>query len=224
MIFLFSSYRPGQRDMAVAVYHTIRCDGQLLVQAATGIGKTMAALFPAIKALGGALVQKVIFLTARSTGRMAAESAIGLLRHNGLKLKSLSLTAKDKICFFPEAACTPEECGCARGYYDRIDQAIVQALAHEDLTRDLVETIAREHQVCPFEFSLELVNWSDCVICDYNYAFAPGVMLQRLFGEQGGRHVVLVDEAHNLVDRSRDMFSAASGQRAHPWVAKIAER
>ena len=211
--FPFAQYRPGQRDMAVAVYHTIRDKEQLLVQAATGIGKTLAVVFPAIKALGEALIHKVIFLTARTTGRIAAESAIGLLRAKGLELKSVSLTAKDKICFFPDAACTPEECGCARGYYDRIDQALVAALAHDNLTRSLIERIAEAHQVCPFEFSLELVDWSDCVICDYNYAFAPGVMLQRLFGEQAGHHAVLVDEAHNLVDRSRDMFSASVNKR-----------
>jgi DNA excision repair protein ERCC-2 len=211
--FPFSDYRSGQRDMAVAVYHTIREEGHLLVQAATGIGKTMAALFPAIKALGEGLVHKVIFLTARTTGRLAAESTIELLRREGLKLKSVSLTAKDKVCPFPEATCTPDECGYARGYYDRIDQALTRALVSDHLTRSRIAAIAEANRVCPFEFSLELVNWSDCVICDYNYAFAPGVMLQRLFGDQAGRHAVLVDEAHNLVDRSRDMFSAHLDKR-----------
>jgi DNA excision repair protein ERCC-2 len=208
MGFPFSAYRPGQRDMAVAVYRTLRDAGHLLVQAATGIGKTMAVLFPAIKALPDEAARKVVFLTARTTGRLAAEAALELLRKKGLNLKSVSLTAKDKICFHPEAACLPDECPCARGYFDRLDQALEAALAHANLTRTRVEVIAKKHTICPFEFSLELVDWADCVICDYNYAFAPGVMLQRLFGDQGGQHTILVDEAHNLVDRAREMFSA----------------
>ncbi len=206
--FPFGAYRGGQRDLAVAVYRAIRQEGHLLIQAATGIGKTMATLFPAVKALGDKLTDKVVFLTARGTGRFAAETALETLRNKGLRLKSVTVTAKGKICFHPQDACTPEECECARGYFDRINEAVSDALAHDALTRDRIEQTAREHCVCPFEFSLELVNWADCVICDYNYAFAPGVKLQRLFEEGGGRHTVLVDEAHNLVDRSRDMFSA----------------
>ncbi len=206
--FPFDTYRTGQREMAVAVYRTIREEGHVLVQAATGIGKTLAALFPAIKALRERLAHRVVFLTARSTGRLAAESALGSFRAKGLRIKSVSLTAKDKICFYPQSACTPDECECARGYFDRINAALSEALTRDALTRDMIERIATDHCVCPFEFSLELVHWADCVVCDYNYAFAPGVMLQRLFEEESGRHTVLVDEAHNLVDRSREMFSA----------------
>lgn len=208
MAFPFENYRPGQRAMAVEVYRTIRDCGQLFVQAATGIGKTMAALFPAVKALQEQLTPKIVYLTARTTGRIAAESALNILRTQGLRLRSVSLTAKDKICFSPECDCTPEECSFAAGYFDRIDAALEEALSHDDLTRDTIEAIAREHKVCPFELSLELVSLVDCVIGDYNYGFAPGVMLQRLFGDSAQRHAVFVDEAHNLVDRSRDMFSA----------------
>ncbi len=208
LVFPFDAYRAGQRDMAVAVYRNIRDEGHLLVQAATGIGKTMGVLFPAIKALGDGLAEKVVFLTARGTGRLAAESALVALRAKGLGLKSVTLTAKDKICFNSQGVCSPDGCEWALGYYDRVNAAVADALEHDDLTRDRIEGIARGHRVCPFEFSLELVTWADCVICDYNYAFAPGVMLQRLFGEDGQRHAVLVDEAHNLVDRSREMFSA----------------
>jgi DNA excision repair protein ERCC-2 len=208
MTFPFESYRPGQRAMAVAVYRTIRDGGQLMIQAATGIGKTMAAMFPAVKALQEQLAPKLVYLTARTTGRIAAENALTLLRAHGLKLRAVSLTAKDKICFCPESDCAPEECPYAAGYFDRVDDAVKQALSHEALTRDTVEDVARQHEVCPFELSLELVSWADCVIGDYNYAFAPGVMLQRLFGDAAQRHVVVVDEAHNLVDRSREMFSA----------------
>jgi DNA excision repair protein ERCC-2 len=208
LAFPFDTYRAGQREMAVAVYRTIREKGHMLVQAATGIGKTMGALFPAVKALGDGLADKVVFLTARGTGRLAAESALAALAAKGLRLKSVTLTAKEKICFNPQGVCGPDDCLWARGYYDRVAGALSDALDHDDLTRDRIEGIAGRHRVCPFEFSLELVTWADCVICDYNYAFAPGVMLQRLFGEEGGRHAVLVDEAHNLVDRSREMFSA----------------
>jgi DNA excision repair protein ERCC-2 len=206
--FPFGAFRKGQRDMAVAVYRTIRENGQLLVQAATGIGKTMGALFPSIKALGDGLADKVVFLTARGTGRLAAESALKALVANGLRIKVLTLTAKDKICFNSQGGCGPDDCQWARGYYDRINSALLDALSHDALSRERIEQLARHHCVCPFEFSLELITWVDCVVCDYNYAFAPGVMLQRLFGEEGGHHALLVDEAHNLVDRSREMFSA----------------
>jgi DNA excision repair protein ERCC-2 len=217
LVFPFTAYRTGQREMAVAVYRNIRDKGHLLIQAATGIGKTLGALFPAVKALGDGLGDKVVFLTARGTGRLAAESALKALTAGGLRIKAVTLTAKDKICFNPSGVCGPDDCQWARGYYDRIHEALADALDHDDLTRERIERIADRHRVCPFEFSLELVTWSDCVICDYNYAFAPGVMLQRLFGEEGGRHHVLVDEAHNLVDRSREMFSASLAKR--PFLA-----
>jgi len=206
--FPFDGYRPGQRDMAVEVFRTIRDGRHLLVQAATGIGKTMAALYPALKALGQRLVPKVVFLTARTTGRLAAEVALQTLSQNGLRLKWVTLTAKEKICFTPGHTCSPEECPYAKGHYDRLNAALDVAWQHDALNRETIEKVAEEHRVCPFEFSLELVTWADCVIGDYNYAFDPTVTLRRLFGEEGGAHAVLVDEAHNLVDRSREMFSA----------------
>lgn len=208
MVFPFEQYRYGQRAMAVAVFRAIRDKDHLLVQAATGIGKTMATLFPAIKCLGEHYVDKVVFLTARTTGQHAAEVALARMKTQGVRIKSVTLTAKDKICFFPDNACTPEACECARGYFDRVHDAVDQALETDHWTRSHIEKIAGRHRICPFEFSLELVNWAECVICDYNYAFAPGVVLQRLFEEGGGKNVLLVDEAHNLVDRGREMFSA----------------
>lgn len=212
--FPFDTYRSGQREMAKAVYRTIRDKTHLLVQAATGIGKTMAALFPAIKALTEGWVPKVVFLTARTTGRLSAEQALQTMRAGGLRLRSVTMTAKEKICFYPESTCDPEECICARGHFDRINKAVWEALSSEAFTREVIETVAKDHQVCPFELTLELVEWADCVIGDYNYAFAPGVTLQRLFGEDTDHHAVLVDEAHNLVDRSRDMFSAQLSKQA----------
>jgi len=208
LVFPFDAYRPGQRTLAVETYRTIRDGSHLIAQAPTGIGKTMAVLFPAVKAMAEQLVPKIIFLTARTTGRLVVEASLDILRQKGLRLKTVSLTAKDKICFMPERTCLPEECPYAKGYYDRLNSALIDAFEHEAFTRQRIEEIARQHQVCPFEFSLELVNWADGVIGDYNYAFDPHVVLQRLFIADGGRHAVLVDEAHNLVDRSREMFSA----------------
>ena len=212
--FPYHTYREGQRAMAVEVYRTIRDNKQLMAQAATGIGKTMAAVFPAVKALGEQLITKVIFLTARTTGRLAAEAAFDLLRKHGACLKTLSLTAKEKICFNPQIGCDPELCEYAKGFYDRINTAMAAAFAVDALERSRISSIAREFKVCPFELSLEMVNWVDGIIGDYNYAFDPNVMLKRLFLENHDRHAVLVDEAHNLVDRAREMFSAQLGKES----------
>ena len=206
--FPFGNYRPGQREMAVDVYRTIKHNGQQLIQAATGIGKTMAAIFPAVKAMGEGLTEKIFYLTARTTGRFAAEYALDELRNARVKLKSLTLTAKDKTCFKPESACSPEECEFARGHFDRVNGALTDMFDHVAFTRIAVEQVARDHRVCPFEFALELSLWADCIICDYNYAFDPRVYLRRFFLQENGEYTFLIDEAHNLVDRSRDMFSA----------------
>ena len=206
--FPFTTYRRGQRAMAVAVYRTIQNDGQLLIQAATGIGKTMAVVFPAIKAIGAAISSKIFYLTARTTGQKVAEKALDELRAKGLKIKSLTLTAKDKICFKPDSACHPDECEYAKGHYDRIDDAL-RAIFHQNaFTRDVILDAAENFRVCPFEFSLDLSLWADFIICDYNYAFDPRVFLRRFFQEENGDYAFLIDEAHNLVDRSREMFSA----------------
>ncbi len=206
--FPFGNYRPGQREMAVDVYRTIKNNGQQLIQAATGIGKTMAAIFPAVKAMGEGLTAKIFYLTARTTGRFAAEYALDELRNARIKLKSLTLTAKDKICFKPDSACSPEECEFARGHFDRVNGALSDMFHQDAFTRIAMEQVARDHRVCPFEFALELSLWADCIICDYNYAFDPRVCLRRFFLEESGEYTFLIDEAHNLVDRSREMFSA----------------
>ena len=179
--FPFDRFRPGQREMAVGVYRTVKNGGQLLAQAATGIGKTMAVIFPAVKAIAEGLNTKIFYLTARTTGRIAAEKALDELRQKGLKLKSLSITAKDKICYKPEDACSPEECEFARGYYDRVNAALKEMFQRDAFTRSAVEAVARSHRICPFEFSLELSYWADFIICDYNYAFDPRVFFASLF-------------------------------------------
>jgi DNA excision repair protein ERCC-2 len=206
--FPFEIYRSGQRQMVDEACRMIRHNGQLLVQAATGIGKTIAVLYPAVKSLAERISQKIFYLTARTTGRIAAEKALDELRANGLQIKSVTLTAKDKICFCPDSACSPDECEFARGHYDRINDAIKAIFARDAFTRDQIVDAARAHRVCPFEFSLELSLWADCIICDYNYVFDPRVYLRRFFQEENGDYIFLIDEAHNLVDRSREMFSA----------------
>ncbi len=209
LAFPFPAFRTGQRNMAAAVFTTIRDRGKLIARAPTGIGKTAAVLFPGIKALGAGHADRLMYLTARTTGKQVAEETLSVMRASGLSLKSLTMTAKDTICFEPEASCSGEECPFARGHFDRINGAVRDIHTHTDsFDRAAIEHHAREHRVCPFEFSLELSLLADCVICDYNYAFDPRVSLRRLVEERAGTLVFLVDEAHNLPDRARDMFSA----------------
>jgi DNA excision repair protein ERCC-2 len=206
--FPFLPYRTGQRSMAVAVYRTIRDGGQAIIQASTGIGKTMAVLFPAIKTLGEGHADRIFFLTARNTGKASAINALNILQNAGLRLKRVSLTAKDQICFCPDATCNPDSCAYASGHFDRLSEALDDAFLRDNLDRSAIEDVAHSHRVCPFELSLELSRWADCIICDYNYVFDPRVYLKRFFDEENGAYSFLVDEAHNLVDRSREMFSA----------------
>ncbi len=207
--FPFPRYRPGQREMAVAVYRAVRDGFPLLAQAPTGIGKTLAVWFPAVKAMGEGLIDRIFYLTARTTGRLVAQDALAHLRRAGLRFRTLSLTAKDKICFRPEAGCSAEICEFARGHYDRLNDALAAAFTVEALTREAVETLARAHQVCPFHLAMTLAEWVDAIIGDYNYIFDPRVRLKQFFEEEGaGRSLILVDEAHNLVDRAREMYSA----------------
>lgn len=210
LAFPFATYRAGQRQMAVAVYRTIAAKGRLFCQAPTGIGKTVSTLFPAVKAMGEGKAERIFYLTAKTVTRRAAEDAFAQMRDQGLRLKTITLTAKDKICFLEQRDCNPEACPYANGYYDRANQALYE-LVHdcEAVTREAVEACAQKHRVCPFELSLDAALWCDAIIGDYNYLFNPVVYLKRFFGESPGEYVFLVDEAHNLVDRSRDMYSAA---------------
>ncbi len=205
--FPFGGFRAGQRALARRVYRTIRDGGRQFVEAPTGLGKTMATLFPAVKALPLLGDGQVFYVTAKTPGRHAAEQALGKLRTEGVRLRSLMMTAKQRICFGPQP-CDIRACPFAIGYYDRFKPAVRELLAHEHLDRSAVESVARKHQVCPFELSLDASLWTDVVVGDFNYVFDPSARLQRHFGEGPARHVVLVDEAHNLIDRSREMHSA----------------
>jgi DNA excision repair protein ERCC-2 len=208
LAFPYEHPRPGQPQMAAAVAQALNRKSRMFIQAATGIGKTMAVMFPAVKAIAAGEAAKVFYLTARTTGRLAAEKALAELRATGLGLKSLTLTAKDKICPDPDRECSAEECPRARGHFDRLPQARGDLFAADAWTRAAVETAAERHQVCPFEFALEMSAWADVVVCDYNYAFDPKAYLRRFFQEETADYAFLVDEAHNLVDRAREMFSA----------------
>ena len=178
------------------------------MQAPTGVGKTIAALFPAVKALGQGLADKIFYLTAKTSGRLAAEKALDDLRRAGLEMRSVTLTAKEKICFCPPAVCDPEVCVFARDYFGKVKNALAEMDGVSAFTRPVIEDIARRHELCPFEFSLDLALWMDCILCDYNYAFDPRVYLHRFFDIVTEPYIFLVDEAHNLPDRARAMCSA----------------
>ena len=206
--FPFDSFRSGQREMAAAAYRCIRDRARLLVQAPTGIGKTAATLFPAVKALGEGLTDIIFYLTARSTGRIAAQQALSLMRERGFRVRSVSVTAKGKICPMPAVICDPEICPRAKGHFDRQKQAVETSWGESALDEDAIRRLAEEYRVCPFELSLALCETAQVVICDYNYVFDPRVRLRRFF-DRSGRYTLLIDEAHNLPDRIRDMYSAS---------------
>ncbi|MBY6037774.1 ATP-dependent DNA helicase [Fictibacillus nanhaiensis] len=207
--FPFEKYREGQRKFAAAVYQTILDKKTLFANAPTGTGKTISTLFPAIKAIGEEKADKIFYLTAKTLNRKNAEEALQLMKERGLFFQSVTITAKDKVCLKEETRCDAAYCEFADGYYDRINGAVLDILKHETvMDRDVIADYAQKHKVCPFEFSVDLAYTADSVVCDYNYVFDPRVSFKRLFEEQKKRTVLLMDEAHNLVDRARGMYSA----------------
>ena len=202
------TYRPGQKKLVAGVYQTIRHGGRLFVKAPTGTGKTIAVLYPALQAMGRGEADRIFYLTARGAAREAAEQTLALLAGQ-MRIKSLSITAKDKVCILDQPDCSPLSCPRAAGHYDRVNEALMAVLDHEDaITRDVILDYARRYNVCPFEFQLDAALFADVVICDYNYIFDPDVFLKRFFMEKKGNPVFLVDEAHNLVERGRQMYGA----------------
>ena len=203
-------YRKGQRELAVSVYRTILRKKKLFIQAPTGVGKTISTVFPAVKAVGEELGEKIFYLTAKTITRTVAEQAFETLREQNLKFKVITLTAKEKICFCEETSCNPDDCPYAKGHFDRVNDAVYELLMQEDvMSREVLEAQARKHKVCPFEMALDVSTWVDGVICDYNYVFDPDARLRRFFAEGGaGGYLFLIDEAHNLVERGRQMYSA----------------
>ena len=218
-------YRDGQRDLVVSVYKTVRQKRDLFIQAPTGIGKTMSTVFPAVKAVGEELGDKIFYLTAKTITRTVACESFNILREEGLEFKSVVITAKDKICAMEETECNPVYCPRAKGHYDRINDAIFDVITNEsDITREVITKYAHKHQVCPFELCLDITNWVDGIICDYNYVFDPTVKLKRYFSEGiKGEHIFLVDESHNLVDRAREMYSAGLYKEQFEQIREIME-
>lgn len=205
-------YRNGQADLVKGVYQSILRQKRLYIEAPTGVGKTIATIFPAVKAMGEHLTGKIFYLTAKTITRTVAENTFALLANHHAALKSITLTAKDKICILEKANCHPANCERAKGHFDRINDAVYDLITHESqITRDIVTQYALKHEVCPFELSLDASLWCDAVIGDYNYAFDPDSHLKRFFSDGAAgstANLFLVDEAHNLVDRARDMYSA----------------
>lgn len=216
-------YRKGQKELVSGVYHTMRTEKQLFIQAPTGIGKTMAAIFPAVRAVGEGYGDKIFYLTAKTITRTVAEEAFHILKEKGLSYKTISITAKEKLCLCEETDCNPEKCPYAEGHFDRVNVAVFEILNAKDtyLREDLLDQ-AEKHRVCPYEMCLDISSWVDAVICDYNYVFDPNVYLRRFFGDSvKGEYLFLIDEAHNLVERGRKMYSAVLCKEDFLETAKI---
>ncbi len=204
-------YREGQKQLVSDVYRTIRRRKTLFIQAPTGVGKTISTIFPAVKAVGEKLADRIFYLTAKTITATVAKDTFQLLREHGYKAKTIQLTAKEKLCPCEEMECNPVHCPYAKGHFDRVNDAVYELLQKSDMfTRDEILEQAMKHQVCPFEMSLDVSSWVDNIICDYNYVFDPNVYLKRFFQEGvKGDYIFLVDEAHNLVERAREMYSAS---------------
>ncbi len=210
LTFPFADFRPGQRHMATAVFRCIRDKGRLISEAPTGIGKTISTLFPAIKAMGETHTERIFYLTAKNSGRQAADQAVKSLRHNGLAISSVQLSAKQQLCHCSNGSCDRTDdgfCPLTLGFFDRLPAAREELIKLQHIDTDALDAAAHKHQVCPFELALQLVPWMDLVICDYNYVFDPLVRLTQVV-ESASKICLLIDEAHNLVDRARNMYSA----------------
>lgn len=203
-------YREGQKELVSDVYRTILRKKNLFIQAPTGVGKTISTVYPAVKAVGEDLADRVFYLTAKTITGTVARDTFQLLEEKGYRGKIIQLTAKEKMCLCEEMECNPINCPYAKGHYDRVNDAVYDTLQKADMfTREFLLEQAQLHCVCPFEFSLDVATWADDIICDYNYVFDPTVYLKRFFQEGvRGDYIFLVDEAHNLVERSREMYSA----------------
>ncbi|MBE6070481.1 MAG: ATP-dependent DNA helicase [Clostridium butyricum] len=205
--FPFEKYREGQRRLINIAYNTIKESEIVFAQAPTGIGKTISTIFSAIKALGEGIGERIVYLTSRTINKEVANEAIERLRQKGLYFKSITITAKEKSCCNKKFDCNPEVCKYARGYYGKVKKPIYEILNREvNISLTTVQEYAEKYEVCPFELSLDLSMYCDGIICDYNYIFDPRVSLGRLIESDG--NIVLIDEAHNLIDRARNMYSA----------------
>ncbi|MDD7113773.1 MAG: ATP-dependent DNA helicase [Lachnospiraceae bacterium] len=216
-------YRKGQKSMIAMVYRGVKEKKHIFLQAPTGIGKTISTLYPVLKILGEGEAEKIFYLTAKTITRTVAEDTIHLLRQQGMHLKAVTITAKEKICILEKVECNPLICERARGHYDRINQALYSLLTEqENIDRNTILEYSERFHVCPYELSFEAAEWADVIICDYNYVFDPHVNRKSLFGEKNGKqNILLIDEAHNLLDRARDMYSAILNKNDFLVVKKI---
>ncbi|MCI9077767.1 MAG: ATP-dependent DNA helicase [Lachnospiraceae bacterium] len=203
-------YREGQNNIVKGVYQSILRKKRLYIEAPTGVGKTISVLFPAAKSMGEGITEKIFYLTAKTITRTVAEETYQILSGNGMALKNITITAKEKICILDRPQCHPSTCGRALGHYDRVNDAVFDIITHEDnISREVITRYAEKHNVCPFEMCLDTAMWADAVTGDYNYVFDPSASLKRFFANQAqNNYVFLIDEAHNLVDRAREMYSA----------------
>ena len=219
------AYREGQAELVKGVYQSILRKKRLYIEAPTGVGKTVSTVFPSVKSIGEGLTEKIFYLTAKTITRTVAETTFRLIEQHNAKLKCITLTAKEKICILEKPACDPRTCERAKGHYDRINNAVFELLNQETIiTRDTVLLYAQKHMVCPFEMSLDLSTWCDVITGDYNYAFDPTASLKRFFAiEKENNFIFLVDEAHNLVGRAREMYSAVLTKEDFLTMKKMAK-
>jgi DNA excision repair protein ERCC-2 len=232
LAFPHAQFRAGQRELSERVYKCIHQAGQLLLEAPTGIGKTAAVLYPALKALGTGRHERVVFATTRISGRRAAQQAMVRFSDAGYAGNALSLTAKEQACLAPGKACHGDDCPYARGYYERLPAALSEALGAPELGREALAEIAQRHAVCPYQLSLDLVPWVDVIVADVHHVFSPTANLAEHLTASGGRWTVLLDEAHGLPDRARGMYGAdlskalvmAARREAPPRLRQLLER
>ena len=217
--FPFKKYRQGQKELSKYVYSVAKNKGKLFIEAPTGIGKTMSTIFPYIKYLTEDEQSKIFYLTAKATGKENAHKALQILKENDLSISDVVITSKEKICFCKGKSCNPDECPFTKGYYSKIRDVIKESiLRYDDFDYDTICYIANKYEVCPFELELDLSLFCDVIICDYNYVFDPISYMKRYFDEDASHHLVLVDEAHNLVDRSKEMYSASLSRESFKKV------
>lgn len=222
LAFPFERYRAGQREMAVSVYRSVRDRQTLMLEAPTGIGKTVSSLYPSLKAMGENVLDKIVYLTAKNSGREAVLTAIKKMQVSDFEVSVLILRARKQTCACLNGSRERDldgACPYTKGFYDRLPDAREALLAKKIMTPERVAETAGEYQICPFELSLQMLPWASVVVCDFNYVFDPVVGLS-YFDDNPDRIALLIDEAHNLGDRSRDMYSAIANRAGAQRAAK----
>lgn len=210
LVFPFENFRKNQKKLMHSVYKSIEKNKKLFALAPTGTGKTMSTIYPAIKAYCNFNYDKIFYIHSKTIGREPPINCLNILKQKGLHILAISLSAKEKICPKDETNCTPHNCEYAKGHFNRINSAIIDIIENENIiNREKILEYANKHTVCPFEYSLDISIFCQMIICDYNYVYNPRIRLKRFFDENKSKFILLVDEAHNLISRSRDMFSAS---------------